>query len=133
MPLGKFRKAARRIGAVVSILLLAAACQPLPPNGGGAVCTMQFVYGISATVTDAATGADITPGSSLIVREGTYVDSVAAGPGSFLAAAGERAGTYEVTVRRSGYHPFSRSGVVVTRDECHVHPVRIEARLERAG
>lgn len=128
-----FRSVSVRAGAVLATSWLVAACQSLPPTGGGTICTMQFVYGISATVTDAATGTDITPGSSLIVREGSYVDSVAAGPGSFLAAAGERAGTYEVTIRRSGYQPFSRSGVAVTRDECHVHPVRIEARLQRAG
>lgn len=52
-----------------------------------------------------------------------------AGPGSFLAAAGERAGTYDVKIGRPGYSSFSRSGVVVTRNECHVNPVLLEARL----
>jgi hypothetical protein len=127
----KSRSVVCRSGAIVSLAALAAGCQP--QIGGGTICTMEFRYGISATVTDAATGANITPGSSLIVREGSYVDSVTAGPGSFLAAAGERAGTYDVTVRREGYSPFTRGGVVVTKDECHVHPVQIEARLQRAG
>lgn len=90
---------------------------------------MQFVYGISATVTDATTGANITAGSHLVAREGKYVDSVSAGPGSFLAAAGERAGTYDVRIGRPGHSSFSRTGVVVTRNECHVNPVLLEARL----
>ena len=127
-----FRKAARRVRAgIVAVPLLAGACQ-LPMNGG-TVCTAQFVYGISATVSDAATGADITPGSSLIVREGGYVDSVAAGPGSFLAAAGERSGTYDVSIRRPGYSSFSQTGVVVTKNECHVNPVGLKARLLRTS
>lgn len=113
---------------IIPALLLAGGCQN-PFSGGGTACTMQFVFGISAIVADAATGADITPGSYLVAREGTYVDSVAAGPGSFLAAAGERAGTYSVTIGRPGYSSFSRSGVVVTRNECHVNPVQLEARL----
>lgn len=104
---------------VAMVLFVTAGCQPLPSTGGGTACTMQFVYGISASVSDAATGADITPGSYLVAREGSYVDSVAAGPGSFLAAAGERAGTYTVKIGRPGYSSFSQSGVVVTRNECH--------------
>ncbi len=123
----------RRTAGVVAGLtsLFAGACQA-PFNGGGTVCTAQFVFGISATVTDAGTGANITPGSYLVVREGAYVDSVSA-MGDFLAAAGERAGTYTVTIGRSGYSSFSQSGVRVTRNECHVNPVRLEARLVRAG
>ena len=109
--------------------LAAAACQPIP-NGGGVVCTAQFVYGISATVSDAATGANITPGSYLVVREGSYVDSASA-MGEFLSAAGERAGTYFVTIGRPGYSSFTQTNVVVNRDECHVIPVRLEARLLR--
>lgn len=132
MRLRRFHKAARRLSAIVSISLLVGACQPQLQNGGGTACTMQFVYGISATVTDAATGANITSGSYLVVREGSYVDSASA-MGEFLAAAGERAGTYSVTVGRPGYSTFHRSGVVVTRDECHVHPLLLEARIRRAG
>lgn len=116
-----------RASVIAAAAALASGCQS--PFNGGIGCTAEFVYGISATVTDAATGADITPGSYLVVREGAYVDSVAAGPGSFLAAAGERAGTYDVKIGRPGYSTFTRTGVRVTRNECHVNPVRLEARL----
>lgn len=128
----RYRSVSVRAGTVVAASWLIAACQPLPQSGGGTICTMQFVYGISATVTDATTGANITAGSYLVAREGSYVDSVSA-MGGFLAAAGERAGTYSVTIGRPGFSSFHRSGVVVTRDECHVTPVRLEARLQRAG
>lgn len=127
----RFRRAVRLAGVFAVIQAIVAACQPQPqPPGGSIACTMQFVYGISATVIDSATGANITPGSYMIVREGSYVDSVSA-MGEFLSAAGERAGTYSVTIGRPGYSTFRRAGVVVTRDECHVHPVRVDARLQR--
>lgn len=131
MRLPTCRNRARGVrGAALAVALLAGGCRQLPVDDG-IVCTAQFVYGISATVSDAATGADITPGSYLVVRAGSYVDSVTAGPGSFLAAAGERPGTYSVTIGRLGYSSFHQTGVVVTHDLCHVRPVRLEARLLR--
>jgi hypothetical protein len=53
--------------------------------------------------------------------------------GSDLVGAGERAGTYAVTVTATGYAEWTTSGVVVTADECHVIPVRLEPRLQPAG
>lgn len=129
MRLLRFHRVVLLLCAAAVIQAVVAACQPQPP-GGGIACTMQFVYGISATVIDSATGANITPGSYMVVREGRYVDSVSA-MGEFLSAAGERAGTYAVTIGRPGYSTFSQSEVVVTRDECHVIGVRLEARLVR--
>jgi len=128
LPICRSRPNACR-AAVLVLVLSAGACGPVPVNGGIA-CTAQFVYGISATVTDAATGANITSGSYLVAREGSYVDSVSAS-GDFLATAGERAGTYNVTIGHAGYSSFTQSNVVVNRDECHVIPVRLEARLLR--
>ena len=127
-----FRSRARRMRATVLFApaLAAAACSS--PTDGGVVCTSIFLYGISATVTDAVTGSDITAGSSLIVREGTYVDSVTAGPGGTLSAAGERPGTYNVTVRRAAYLPFAKNAVRVNSDACHVIPVKIQAALSPA-
>lgn len=130
MRLPPCRNRARAVdGAALAMALLAGACGQLPVNGGIA-CTAQFVYGISATVADATTGADITSGSYMVAREGSYVDSVSA-MGNFLSAAGERAGTYSVTIGRPGYSSFTQTNVVVNRDECHVIPVRLAARLLR--
>jgi hypothetical protein len=43
----------------------------------------------------------------------------------------ERAGVYTVTVRADGYAPWSKSGIDVTRDACHVRTVIVNARLVR--
>ena len=47
-----------------------------------------------------------------------------------LVAAGERAGTYAVTVTRDGYEAWTRFDVEVDEDECHVIPVTLLAELE---
>ena len=98
---------------------------------GGYACTLDFRYGISATARDAATNADITSGAYMVVTEGSYRDSVSANPGGRLAAAGERAGRYSVSIGHPGYASFFQTNVVVNRDECHVIPVQLEARLPR--
>ena len=49
----------------------------------------------------------------------------------WLRGAYERAGSYSVLVLKDGYVPWSRSGVRVFEDKCHVITVSLEARLER--
>ena len=50
---------------------------------------------------------------------------------TFFGAA-ERAGTYRITVSKAGYQTWTRTGVQVTADVCHVHPAQAEARLQPA-
>jgi hypothetical protein len=103
-------------------------------------CTADFRYGLNVTVVDSLTN---TPPASatLIARAGAYVDSVGPraplpngpqGPAVLiLSTAGERPGTYDLTVRAPGYRDWTRTGVQVTADECHVHPVALTARLQK--
>jgi len=54
-----------------------------------------------------------------------------AGPGSYFGAA-ERSGTYTITVSATGYEPWTRENVVVTRGaDCHVQQANLLALLER--
>jgi hypothetical protein len=41
----------------------------------------------------------------------------------------ERAGSYTVTVKADGYAVWSKSGIIVTSDACHVIPVSVTALL----
>ncbi|HKP73918.1 MAG TPA: carboxypeptidase-like regulatory domain-containing protein [Longimicrobiaceae bacterium] len=115
-------------GAAVAAL---AACNPLMPAHA---CLADYRYGINVTIVDSITEAP--PSSAvLIAQSGAYVDSV--GPAApqtpallLLSTAGERAGTYHLTVRAPGYREWTRSSVKVTADDCHVHPVAITARLQ---
>ena len=102
------------------------------------ICTANFVFGLEVTVQDSSTGAPAASGAQLIARDGAWADTVgfpADRPdldGLPLVSAGERAGTYAVTVRKAGFRDWQRSGIVVTADECHVHPVKLTARLQPA-
>jgi hypothetical protein len=122
-------------GGVYSILIGAVACS----TSTSPVCTDEFRAGIAVFVNDSLTNAATAAGASLVVREGSYKDSVAAPAdrpdlnGSPLDAAGERAGTYQVTVTKTGYAPWLKSNVQVTADVCHVHTVTLTARLKPAS
>jgi len=111
------------------------ACGVFTSPNNGVMCTMEFRYGLAVYVKDSVTAAPAASGATLIARDGVWADTVsfAAGNASLdglgLNTAGERAGTYTLTVRKAGYHDWVKSGVVVTADECHVHPVAVTALL----
>ena len=96
----------------------------------------MFVPGVSVTITDSVTGT--IAGMTNVwatAREGTYSDSAAALtlPTQLIVnLAGERVGTYVVSVGATGYKTQSTSGVSVVRlDVCHVKTVLINAKLVR--
>jgi hypothetical protein len=104
------------------------------------ICTDEYRFGLAITVVDSVTASP--PATAiLIARSGTFVDSVGpiapylidvnAAPVLILYSAGERAGKYDVTVRAPGYKDWTRSGINVSRDVCHVRLTAITARLQR--
>ncbi len=116
----------------IGCLVLSACSQNSPQPR---VCTALFAYGITVTVVDSVTGAPAASGAVLVARDGAYTDSVPT-PGSWpntssVAGAGERAGTYTVTILKPGYKPWTQTGVTVTKDECHVRGVALTAKLQR--
>ena len=117
------------------ILIGAAACS----GSTSPVCTTEFRPGITVYVNDSLTNAGIASGASLVVRDGSYKDSVAAPDGrpdlnsSPLFAAGERAGVYQVEVTKTGYAGWVKSDVEVTANQCHVNTVTLTARLQPAS
>jgi hypothetical protein len=118
-----------------SILIGAVACSAsTSPN-----CTQEFRPGLVVYVKDSVTRAGVASGASLVVREGSYKDSVAAlisGPDQDnfpLSAAGERSGTYQITVLKPGYTTWLQSNVRVTSNVCHVNTVTLTAFLQPAS
>jgi len=97
---------------------------------GPIACTEIFVYGLSVTVVEEGTGTPLADGATLTLRDGDYVESTTESfDGRTMMGAGERAGTYVVTVSREGFHTWAATDVVVTADECHVIPVALTAEL----
>lgn len=128
-------RAGRSIAALLALPILGAACEEFP---GGISCTTDARATMVVTVTDSVTGSGLAFGTSLILQDGTYIDSIAFSAtrppvnDSVLAPINtyERAGTYAVRVRRPGYLLWQRDNQVVTRDVCHVRTERISVRLE---
>lgn len=112
-------------------LLLASVLAGCSDDGSGPIfCTEEYRAGITVEITDSATGLAAAEGATLTIREGEYVESWTDSFGGLtLAGAWERAGTYDVTVAKDGYHTWIRTGVVVDADECHVHSVALGAAL----
>ena len=113
-----FRLLALALGSVT----LAACKDPL--------CTLNYGYGLTIIVQDSVTTASLVgDGTTVTVREGSYVDSVQQ-VGTVYQAAGERPGTYTIQVQRAGYRHWSRENVRVLDDGCHVRGVTVNARLQ---
>ncbi|MEO5588508.1 MAG: hypothetical protein ABIS03_02890 [Gemmatimonadaceae bacterium] len=98
------------------------------------LCPAAIYPGIEVTVKDSRTGQSIADGAVGVAREGAYLDSLRAA--SFqgttvlsLAGALGRAGTYTVTVERSGYVTWTKSNVDVERGACGVVTTHLTANL----
>ena len=121
-----------RAAALLAALTIGSACFLGPGD-----CTTELRYGLVVLVRDAATGAPAGHGATATAQDGAYVETLHfnGGPGSAdslsFVGAGERPGRYEVRVNKTGYQPWSRRGIQVKSDACHVQPVMLEARLER--
>ena len=95
------------------------------------MCTKELRFGIQMEVVNAESGNPSAAGATMTLNEGAYFEStVGTEDNSMLIGAPERAGTYIVTVARSGYHTWIQTDVVVTADECHVQTVSLRAELE---
>ena len=118
---------------VGSVMLVTAGCAAAPAAPKGVVCTAQFVYGLTITVNDAATAQPVCDAQVIVVSNNyreTPMTFAATGPCSY-AAAGERAGVYDITASKTGYVTAAQTGVRVEANECHVIPVRVTLDLKR--
>ena len=105
---------------------------------GGIACTAIYVYGINVQVLDSLSGAVVPTPMIISAHDGTFADTsqYARQPqaGLNLSAwplVGERAGMYTVRVLAAGFQSWEQTGVRVSRNECHVIPVTVIARLRR--
>jgi hypothetical protein len=84
-----------------------------------------YVYGIVIQVLNEA-GAPI-PNAQAFIQEGGYVEQLKPidepSPSGVYQGAGERPGTYKLTVQAPGYQPQSFENLLVTAGICHVNPV----------
>ena len=123
------------LAVVLAVVAVSGSCRKFSTEPG-LVCTAVAIAGIYINVQDRLTDTP-QPFTGLWARavDGTFRDSSAmafTNPQTgvvSIALVYERPGTYDVTVNANGYQQFVRTGVVVTKGECHVNPVEIVARL----
>ncbi|MFQ5538295.1 MAG: carboxypeptidase-like regulatory domain-containing protein [Gemmatimonadota bacterium] len=120
-------------GRTLILLLLTAAAAACGSDGQEPIfCTQEYRAGINVEIRDAATLLPAAEGAVLTVKDGDYQEvETSTFDGLTMSAAWERAGVYDVTVTKTGYRPWFKSGVEVTADECHVQSVQLQALLER--
>jgi hypothetical protein len=83
-------------------------------------CTEVFVYGLVITVNDAATGAGLNQ-VVITAREPSYSEVlVATSSAGVYQGAGERVGSYTLTVEKDGYQTVVTDVITVEANECHV-------------
>ena len=111
-------------------LLMILSCEN--DNDDQIVCTQEFVYGLNVIVLDATTGNPLVEGVTVEATDGSYHETLQLVPGleySFTGA-GERVGTYTVTITKEGYQTYTSSPIIVTRNVCHVITQSLTVNLQ---
>ena len=93
-------------------------------------CTLEFVYGLKVTILDSQTNQPLTEGVVVKATDGLYQEFLIPGGENSFIGAGERPGTYIITVTKSGYQTYTSELTIITRDECHVIPQSITVNLQ---
>jgi len=100
------------------------------------VCTDNLVFGLTVKVRDSVTDAPAGRQAAVVAQDGAYQETlqflgaISATDSLTFFGAAERAGTYRITATKAGYRSWTRGGVDLSSDVCHVHPVVVEARLQ---
>lgn len=106
------------------------------------VCPAVALPAISVKVFDAETTQSASNNTTVTVTDSSFSDNQSC-PNSVFPNCGdensdfsfqlafEREGTYSVTVEKAGYETWSMQDIVVTKGQCNVETVFIEANLNR--
>ena len=113
------------VAGALALVFGISACDDDPT---GVACTADFRYGLSITVLEGS-GGPAAEGAEGIAVDGSYQETLMMVGPDALVGAGERPGTYDITVSKFGYMTWSAENITVTADECHVIPVSLDAVL----
>lgn len=115
------------------------ASDSLKVNVNAPVCTAVAKAGLVIAVEDSLTGSrgpfvtvSYLAKDTSAYKDSTLIANVPAQVGGSLFLVGlayEHTGKFDVTVKAPNYKPWVKTGVTVLKDECHVIPVSLTARL----
>jgi hypothetical protein len=119
-------------GYLLSFTFVLTGCASVKvPTDPGVICTMIAVSSLNVTVRDASTGTPVCDATVTALLGGENYSLRQTGDCRY-AGPEERAGSFEVSVVRTGYLPTAVTNVRVGRDECHVIPVAVTVDLRPA-
>lgn len=107
--------------SIFLVLFLLFSCSSDDSGEAIQTCTTVFVYGLEITVTDATTSQPVTSGITVTATDGAYSEELELSNTTWIGA-GERPGTYAISVTSQQYTPATLTAVAVrmTSDDCHV-------------
>ncbi len=115
--------------AIVSFILLFNGCKE--NDDENIICTLNYVYGLDINLVEKSTENPITGNVKIIAKDGDYEETLENyDPSTSFYGAGERKGTYTLTVTSDNYKTYISEPIVVTSDECHVITVSKTFELE---
>lgn len=100
-------------------------------------CASVPQYAVTVEIRDSVSGLPAAYGTTVVLRDGAFVDSVNFTQGDSTRAAvvslgGSRPGRYSLAVTKPGYGRWERQSIVVLSTRCGVASVFVEVRLTRA-
>jgi len=103
-----------------------------PPQSGA--CDSALPVAVEIVVQDSISRVSLADSASGCIQAGQYVAPLGYEAPDALYG-GDRLGTYQVVIQRSGYRQWTRSSVVVSQEgPCgNVLPVQLTALLQRAS
>ncbi len=116
---------------LLACALLAACGSPEPPPPG-TQCTEEARAAITLAVVDGAT-EDPVCDAVVTLRDGDYVERIEGAEGVNAcpyAGAWERPGTYAISVTHPAFETYTREGIDIGADECHVFSFSMTVRLQ---
>jgi hypothetical protein len=126
-----------RISVVASLAL--AACKSERICVGPVGPSPTDLWAVTAEIRDAVTALPAAYHAWLIIRDGSFADSLrnnySDSTTALTISVGQRPGTYAVTVRREGYLPWTTNGVVArTVGDCdYMKGALLQVQLQRAA
>jgi hypothetical protein len=118
--------------SLLALMLLAVGCG----GSGSTACPALAAANFGVTVVDASSGQRICDAtvSATETSSGSSMALTPFGGSSDCTYSGgfyERAGTFSLSVQKSGYVTATQSGVVVTKGVCNVSTVPLTIRLSK--
>ena len=111
--------------SLISLLLITGCDLNFP--GDGIICTREFVYGLTVNLTDE--NGDPISDATVVITGGVLPETLTEFQDGNYSGAGERRGTYTLTVTAIGFEPVTIEDIVITGDVCHVTPVSRDITL----